>query len=52
MEKVTVVQQNVLGGLWAIGWLFSIGYLQMRFWQGVKAIFIWPYYMGKKFRKE
>jgi len=35
------------GVVWCIGWLFSIGYLQMPFfWKGVLALFIWPYYLG------
>jgi hypothetical protein len=36
------------GSLWFIGWLFSIGYLQMPFfWKGVLALIIWPYYLGR-----
>lgn len=35
------------GPIWLIGWLFSIGYLQMPFfWKGVLALIIWPYYLG------
>lgn len=33
--------------MWAIGWIFTIGYLRLPFWQGVLAIIIWPYYIGK-----
>jgi hypothetical protein len=37
----------MIGPIWAIGWLFSIGYLQMPFfWKGVLALIIWPYYLG------
>jgi hypothetical protein len=40
------------GVLWCIGWLFSIGYLQMPFfWKGVLAIIIWPYYLGLSLSK-
>lgn len=28
------------------GWLFSIGFLQLSFWQAVIGIIIWPYYIG------
>jgi len=36
------------GSVWAIGWLFSIGYLHMPFfWRAVLALFIWPYYLGR-----
>ncbi len=38
----------MMGSVWCIGWLFSIGYLQMPFfWKGVLALFIWPYYLGR-----
>jgi hypothetical protein len=37
------------GSIWAIGWLFTIGYLQLTFWRGVLAIVIWPYYLGVAF---
>ncbi len=34
------------GGVWMIGWLFTIGYLKLSFWYGVLAVIIWPYYLG------
>jgi hypothetical protein len=40
------------GPIWLIGWLFSIGYLQMPFfWKGVLALIIWPYYLGLSLTK-
>ena len=41
--------QQACGGLWLIGWLFSIGYLGLSFWRGVLALIVWPYFLGKKF---
>ena len=41
-----ITQQNGLGTLWIIGWLFTIGYLKLSFWKGVLAFIIWPYYIG------
>lgn len=35
-----------IGSLWLIGWLFTIGFANLTFWQGVLAILIWPYYLG------
>ena len=29
--------------------LFTIGYLKLAFWQGVLALFIWPFYLGSTF---
>lgn len=37
---------SLLGPVWAIGWLFTIGYLKLSFWKGVLAIIVWPYFLG------
>lgn len=37
------------GTLWAIGWMFTIGYLHLQFWTAVLAMIIWPYYLGHHF---
>ena len=50
--KPIIITKDGLSALWAIGWLFSIGYLRLSFWRGVLALIIWPYYMGRKFTKE
>ena len=34
------------GSIWAIGWLFTIGYLHLTFWKAVLALLIWPYFLG------
>lgn len=46
MEKIKIEQHSFTGSLWLIGWLFSIGFLQLSFGRGLLAIFIWPYYIG------
>lgn len=38
------------GIVWFIGWLFTIGFLKLAFWNAVLAIVIWPYYLGAAFR--
>ncbi len=45
-EKIKIENHTFSGGLWVIGWLFTIGYVGLSFWQGVLAIIIWPYYLG------
>ena len=41
------MDKNGLGGLlWCAGWLFTLGYLQLGFWKGLLAIFVWPYFIG------
>lgn len=42
---------TVLGPLWIMGWLFTIGFLRLAFWKGVLALIVWPYYLGVFFRK-
>ena len=49
MQRIKIEQHSSLGLVWAAGWLFSIGYLKLGFWQGVAAILIWPYYIGTSF---
>jgi len=46
MEKIKITNHGFLGGLWLMGWLFTIGFLELSFWRGVLAIIIWPYYIG------
>jgi uncharacterized membrane protein len=46
MDKIKIEQHSFTGLSWAVGWLFSIGFLHLSFWQGVVAVVIWPYYLG------
>ena len=49
MEKIRVEQHSSLGLIWIVGWLFTIGYLDLSFWRGVLALAIWPYDLGAAF---
>lgn len=52
MENIIVTDAGGgLGCLWAVGWLFTIGYLKLTFGKGVLALIVWPYYLGKHFHK-
>lgn len=46
MEKVKIEHHSTTGIIWVVGWLFTIGFLNLTFWKGVLAIIIWPYYIG------
>jgi hypothetical protein len=35
-----------MGMFWAMGWLFTLAFAQLGFWQAVLGIIIWPYYLG------
>lgn len=49
MDKVKIENQVFGGGVWAVGWLFTIGYLHLSFWKGVLALLLWPYYLSVHF---
>jgi hypothetical protein len=46
MERIRIEQHSFTGSLWMAGWLFTIGFLHLTFWQGVLAILLWPYDIG------
>ncbi len=48
-ERIKISQNLSLGGLWFVGWLFSIGYLKLGFWQGLLGLIVWPYFLGAHF---
>ena len=33
--------------IWCMGWLFTIGYAGLVWWQILLAIVVWPYYLGR-----
>jgi hypothetical protein len=37
-----------VGGLWFIGWLFTIGFTNLAWWQVILGVVVWPYYLGKE----
>lgn len=43
-QKISV--DSGMGIIWFIGWLFTIGYVHLSFWEGVLGLIIWPYYLG------
>jgi len=49
MERIRIEQHSFTGTLWIAGWLFTIGFLKLSFWQGLLAIVLWPYYLGVTF---
>lgn len=37
---------SFIGGIWFIGWLFTIAYAQLIWWQALLGLIVWPYYLG------
>jgi hypothetical protein len=48
-DKKVKVRSDSCGIIWLIGWLFSIGFLDLPFWNAVLGIILWPYYIGHYF---
>jgi hypothetical protein len=46
MRSVRIYRHTFAGGVFAAGWLFTIGFLHLGFWKGLIAIVLWPYYLG------
>lgn len=38
------------GGFWFVGWLFTLAFAKLTFWQALLGLFIWPYYLGMVLR--
>ncbi len=32
--------------IWFIGWLFTIAFAKLIWWQAILALVVWPYYLG------
>lgn len=45
-KKFVLEASGLTGFLWFVGWLFSIGFAQLSFGQGLLAVVLWPYYVG------
>ena len=37
---------SMAGAIWFIGWLFTIAFAKLIWWQIILGIVIWPYYLG------
>jgi hypothetical protein len=42
--------ESGFGIIWVIGWMFTIGFLQLVWWKALLALVIWPWYMGVAIR--
>jgi len=50
VSKIKIENHGVACALWFMGWLFTIGFLELTFWKGVLALLLWPYYLGEFFK--
>jgi len=38
---------GIMGPVWFIGWLFTIGFAHLGLVKLILAVVIWPYYLGR-----
>jgi hypothetical protein len=41
-----VKYESGFGVIWMIGWMFTIGFLQLVWWKALLALIVWPWYLG------
>jgi len=46
MARRHVIESSLGGMLWFAGWLFTIAFAHLAWWQSILGIVIWPYYLG------
>ena len=37
---------GLVGPLWFIGWLFTLAFAKLVWWEIILGLVIWPYYLG------
>jgi hypothetical protein len=45
-RTIKVENGGLIGGFWFIGWLFTIAYANLIWWQALLGLIVWPYYLG------
>lgn len=49
-ERRITVESSLGGIVWFIGWIFTIGFVKLVWWQALLGLVIWPYYLGLALR--
>jgi hypothetical protein len=45
-EKSPAGAPSAAGLLWIGGWLFTIGFARLVWWQDILGLVLWPYFLG------
>ncbi len=45
-QRIKIDQGGLGFGFWTIGWLFTIGFVDLNFWRGLLGLLVWPYFLG------
>ena len=47
-QRIKIDQGGLGFGLWMVGWLFTIGFLDLSFGRGLLGLFVWPVFLGTR----
>ncbi len=50
MPDMKVRVEHGYGGMWYVGWLFTVAIAQLSFGKAILALLIWPWYLGVTLR--
>jgi hypothetical protein len=45
-RNINIHNGGLVGGFWCIGWMFTIAYANLIWWQALLGLIVWPYYLG------
>jgi hypothetical protein len=45
-HTLKVENGSIAGCIWFIGWLFTLAFAGLNWWQSIIAVLLWPYYLG------
>jgi hypothetical protein len=45
-KNATVQSGSLVGPFWFAGWLFTIAFVKLVWWQAILGLVVWPYYLG------
>jgi hypothetical protein len=45
-KPIKVENGGIMGSIWFIGWLFTLAFANLNWWQAVIGVLLWPYYLG------
>ncbi len=45
-QRPRIVSAGWAGPIWFMGWLFTVGYANLVWWQIILGLIVWPYFLG------
>ncbi len=49
-KRMRIKVDTGMGIIWFAGWLFTIAFARLIWWQAILGLAVWPYYLGLTLR--